>query len=535
MAHASRGARAVSAQSVLRRWLRRARPARSALVSALANGAVATIANLGLLVGAVGLLADSATRPGLRAVAVALVVIELVAFARSPLRFLERMSAHRLGYDAVSTWRRWLVGRVGALDYSRWRAYALGDVLERSLRDTDELQMLWLRGVIPLLDTSVVLLLGDAVVAVLPPMGHWWSVALQLLVIQAIAVGALSLVTRDSLRHDRALRRARAGYRAQLLELGAATPALALLGRTDRARDLLAPAEEALRRGERRTRRTQRNAGLVVALAGALSVSALVDRPHATLLWTVVVGAYCLAVMEALNVVRGSFDALVSVSGGAERLESFEHVGAVGDVGWPRDATVTVERLTVVEGPRTLINGLSFRVSPGRHLGIAGASGVGKSTLLRVLAGLDEVSAGTITIGGVGVRELEEEALRHHVAFVPSEPGFAHGYAFDVATLGRGDTTLAARLLEALGIEVVASTWFEDLSRGELARVALVRALVTEPDIVILDEPTAGLGVDETRRILGLLDERGPSVIVASHDPEVLGWCDEVVTLGVRV
>jgi len=524
----------VNFSSTLRRWLARARPSKRALLSALTNGAVATIANLGLLVGAVGLLTDSATRPGLRAVAVALVVIELVAFARSPLRFLERMSAHRLGYDAVSTWRRWLVARVGGLDYSRWRAYALGDVLERSLRDTDELQMLWLRGVIPLADTVLVLVLGDALVAVLAPFAHWWLVAAQLIIIQSIAVGALWFVTRDALRRDRTLRRARSAYRAELLELGAATPTLALLGRLERASERLAAPQKALQDAESRARRARRYSGFVVALGGALSVSALVDRPRAALLWTVVVAAYCLAVMEALGTLRLCFEALVAVSGGAERLESFEHAGPAGRLAWPTHCTLRAEDLTLVEDGRTLVEGLSFRVEPGRHLGVAGASGVGKSTLLRALAGLDDVAHGAVTLGDVRVRDLAEAGLRAHVAYVPSEPGFAHGYALDVATLGRGDAKLAGELLSALGIEVAADSWFEDLSRGELARVALVRALVTGPDLVVLDEPTAGLGADETRRLLRVLAGRGVSVVVASHDLEVLGWCDEVVTLEVR-
>ena len=81
-----------------------------ALARALVAGFVATATNVALLVGAVALLVESATRPGLRAVAVVLIVIELFAFLRSPLRFSERLAAHRLGYAAVTRWRRWLVG-----------------------------------------------------------------------------------------------------------------------------------------------------------------------------------------------------------------------------------------------------------------------------------------------------------------------------------------------------------------------------------------------------------------------------------------
>src|ERR1039458_1952944 len=100
------------------RWLRRAQPPRSTLLRALTAGLIASLVNVALLVGAVGLLVDSATRPGLRTVLGALIVIELFAFLRSPLRFVERLSAHRLGFAAVSRWRRWLVLTVGGFSFT---------------------------------------------------------------------------------------------------------------------------------------------------------------------------------------------------------------------------------------------------------------------------------------------------------------------------------------------------------------------------------------------------------------------------------
>ena len=115
--------------------------------------------------------------------------IELFAFVRSPLRFGERLAAHRLGYAAVTRWRRWLVLVVGQLNYSQWRTYASGDLLERALGDTDELQDLWLRFVIPFVDVIAVMVASDVVVAILPPHGHWWTYAVNLAVLQLIGVG----------------------------------------------------------------------------------------------------------------------------------------------------------------------------------------------------------------------------------------------------------------------------------------------------------------------------------------------------------
>ena len=156
----------------LARWLKRARPSRGALIRALLSNLIASITNVGLLVGAVGLLVESSHRPGLRAVGGALIVIELLAFLRSPIRFNERLSSHHLGFQAVSQWRRWLVRTVGTWNYSRWRSYATGDLLERSLHDTDELQDLWLRFFIPLSGALSTAVIADVTIGFLPPHGH---------------------------------------------------------------------------------------------------------------------------------------------------------------------------------------------------------------------------------------------------------------------------------------------------------------------------------------------------------------------------
>ncbi|HEY5010476.1 MAG TPA: ATP-binding cassette domain-containing protein, partial [Acidimicrobiales bacterium] len=75
------------------------------------------------------------------------------------------------------------------------------------------------------------------------------------------------------------------------------------------------------------------------------------------------------------------------------------------------------------------------------------------------------------------------------------------------------------------------ATRWEELSRGERARVALVRAMVTDPSLYLLDELTSGLGTDETSNVLSLLASTGATVIVATHDQQVMTWCDEVVEL----
>jgi ABC-type lipoprotein export system ATPase subunit len=94
--------------------------------------------------------------------------------------------------------------------------------------------------------------------------------------------------------------------------------------------------------------------------------------------------------------------------------------------------------------------------------------------------------------------------------------------------LGRTTTRDAHDDLAALGLVTDSTTRWEALSRGERARVAVTRAMVTSPRVYLFDEPTSGLGNDETAAVLSLLDSTGATFIFATHDPQVMAWCDEV-------
>jgi ABC-type transport system involved in cytochrome bd biosynthesis fused ATPase/permease subunit len=513
------------------RWLRRARPARADLVRAIGAGLIASTTNVALLVGAVALLVASAGRPGLSAVLGALILIELFAFLRSPLRFAERMSAHRLGYEAVTRWRRWLVVVIGQLSFSQWRRYAAGDLLERALRDTDELQDLWLRCVIPLVTTASVMVLEDIVVGLLAPHGGWWPVAGMLLAAQVLGVAALAANFGPLLRADRALRRARGGYRAELVELSTVTPDLARLGRLDYAQERSASSSAALSSAERRVLRRHRLANVIGLPATAVAVAGLALRPQSSNVWLVVAAMLALATFESLGTVRTALDTAVAVSAGAERLEELGGVEPDGTLDWPNGTVVRLERVTIEEDGQVLVSDASMTVGEGRRLAITGVSGSGKSTLLRTLAALDAPRSGSVTIGGIPIDAIDDAQLRQHLAYVPSEPGLTRGFATDVINLGRVNTRDSFEDLATMHLRAEAATRWENLSRGEAERVVIARALVTSPQIYVLDEPTSGLGVEETASVLALLAATGATIIVATHDPQVVRWCDEVMVL----
>jgi ABC-type transport system involved in cytochrome bd biosynthesis fused ATPase/permease subunit len=237
-----------------------------------------------------------------------------------------------------------------------------------------------------------------------------------------------------------------------------------------------------------------------------------------------------LATLESLATIRGALDTALMVSAAAERLEELDVAHSRGETSWPSDSTLELRDLSIVDGS-AVVTHANLTLEPGRKVAITGASGAGKSSLLRVLAFLDAPADGSVTVGGVALNDLDEDRLRERVAYVPSEPGLFRGLVLDVVGLGRNSPRSILDDLAALGVHVDATTRWEELSRGEGQRVALVRSMVSDPSVYILDEPTSGLGAAETLSFLTLLSSTGSAVVVATHDTMVMQWCDEVFEL----
>ena len=518
-------------------WLERARPPRRALASALVAGLIATLSGVALSVGALALLVESARRPGLAAVAGVLIVIELLAFLRSPIRFYERMSAHRLGLSAVTRWRRWLVESIGYWSYQRWRARAAGDLLERSLRDTDELQDLWLRGVVPALSSLAAALVADVVVGFLPARGTWWPVAGLLALAQLVGAGAVMASYPILVDADKRVRAQRGRYRAALIELAGATPELAAMGRADYAAHLAHHVDALLESAELARDRRARLVRLAAPFATALALAGVaIAHPTSAPLWLVVSSLVALSTFEHAVTWRGALESAVAVSGAAERLDDLAHERRVTRATWPRGATLEVRGARVVEGGpgddgSLVVRHASFEVGPGRRVALVGVSGSGKSALLRAVAGLDELAGGSVAVGQIELADIDEADLRRHLAYVGADVGLTSGYVRDVITLGRATARDYVTDLASLGLIVTPDTRWGELSRGERQRIAIVRALATAPDVVVLDEPTSGLGAPETAAVLSLLERARVAVLVATHDAHVVAWCDDVVEL----
>jgi putative ABC transport system ATP-binding protein len=208
-----------------------------------------------------------------------------------------------------------------------------------------------------------------------------------------------------------------------------------------------------------------------------------------------------------------------------------------------RDLTM---RLTGGGRPVTILDGVSLEVKEQEVLAISGPSGSGKSTLLGLLAGLDRPTAGSITIDGIEISALGEDALarlrRDTIGFVfqsfqliPTLTA-AENVAVPLELAGHADAPArAAGLLGAVGLTGRARHYPTQLSGGEQQRVALARAVALRPRLLLADEPTGNLdtatGAQIIELLLGLRKDFEATLVFVTHDEALARHADRVVRL----
>ena len=207
--------------------------------------------------------------------------------------------------------------------------------------------------------------------------------------------------------------------------------------------------------------------------------------------------------------------------------------------------TLRITNLAKRDGSTAVFQNVSLSVAPGEFVAIVGESGVGKSTLLNCMAGLDSWDAGQVALKGVDVGALTDDAKallrREHVGFVFQafhvlpHLDVAQNVALPLLLLGLHDDGRVQHMLQAVGLEGLGARLPQQLSGGQLQRVAIARALIHRPGLLLADEPTGNLDPTTAAKVMDALiaqtREHAASLVLVTHSQAAASRADRVLYL----
>lgn len=211
----------------------------------------------------------------------------------------------------------------------------------------------------------------------------------------------------------------------------------------------------------------------------------------------------------------------------------------------PTPLMLNVSSLSKRFGDTPVFHDVNLQLPRGQFVALLGESGVGKSTLLNCIAGLDRADSGRVHIAGTDLATLDDDGCarlrRVQLGFVFQafhvlpHLTVAENVSLPLRLLGRNDETRVATLLAAVGLQGLGERLPAQLSGGQLQRVAIARAVVHAPGLILADEPTGNLDPDTARRVLDVLraevQDTGAACLLVTHSEAAAARADRVLRL----
>ncbi len=207
--------------------------------------------------------------------------------------------------------------------------------------------------------------------------------------------------------------------------------------------------------------------------------------------------------------------------------------------------SLILQNLSKHYGDVPVFSHVSLQVAPGEFVAIIGESGVGKSTLLNCMAGLDTWQTGSVLLDGQDLSRLSEDQLAHlrraktgfvfQAFHVLPHLSVAQNVALPLMLLGRQDNARVLAMLNAVGLDGLGERLPQQLSGGQLQRVAIARALIHAPQLLLADEPTGNLDPRTAERVMDALinqtRQSGAAMVLVTHSAAAAQRADRVLTL----
>jgi len=209
---------------------------------------------------------------------------------------------------------------------------------------------------------------------------------------------------------------------------------------------------------------------------------------------------------------------------------------------------LNLQNLSKRYGATTVFHDVSLALARGEFVALLGESGVGKSTLLNCIAGLDQADSGSVSIAGAALAGQGDDALarlrREHLGFVFQafhvlpHLTVAENVSLPLRLLGRADDARVQAVLDAVGLAGLEARFPAQLSGGQLQRVAIARAVVHAPGLILADEPTGNLDPSTAERVLAVLRaqvrDAGAACLLVTHSAAAAAHADRVLRLTVQ-
>ncbi len=519
------------------------------LGSATLLGALSVASGVALTATAGWLITRASEHPPVLHLMVAIVGVRMFGLARPALRHAERVISHDSVLRTLAERRAQVFAALVPLVPGRLGPRR-GDLLTSVVDDVDALLDSQLRVRQPLV-TGLIVGAGAAVFAAFLNPGAGMVVA----GVALAGPAAFWLARTSTGRAETRLVTARAELSVGVEAYSDGLGELQQWDRTAHAlREIDRAAEEATRSSARAVRGTaagraltQVAAGLGIAAMAAVAAGPVTSENLALLL------LLPLALVDASSPMADAGALSVRTAAARARLEALEQLSpAVSDPADPQrltaDRTLTLDRVSAAWDERLALAPLDCEVRPGATLGVVGESGSGKSTLAAVLARHIDPRAGTYSIGAVQARDVPLDEVRTTVCLVDDDPHVFSSTLAQNVRLARpdaDDAAVAAALEDARlagwvaglpdGIHTFVGAGHRAVSGGERARIALARALLAAPDVLVLDEPTAHLDTATatalTADLLSAAAAQGRTVVWITHTSVGLDRMDRVLTL----
>jgi len=530
---------------------------RGQLLLAVLAGAVGCGCGVALLATSGFLLARASQHPNIVAISIAVVLVRAFSVGRGLLRYVERLFSHDAAFRVLADVRVAIYRRLERLAPAGLAAFGSGDMLTRLISDVDTTQDLFIRGIAPPL-TAVLVGAGvtTAMLLILAPAAG--LLAAGLLVAGA---GVPWLTAACARRASRRAAPARGELGAAVTDLLGGAAELHAYGAVEAglARTRAADAELT-----RLARRSASAAGLGTGLGSAVAGLTLWGVLLLGVLATgsgslgrvplAVITLTALAAFEAVTALPTAALALGASRAAAVRIA--EIMDAPDPVRCPdhpfpppdRPVKISIRGGTVCYGPGEppAVRDIDLDLGPGRRVALVGATGAGKSTVAAVLFRFVDLSSGTARLNGRDLAGYDPDDVRAVISGCAQDPHIFDTTIRDnlrLARPGASDAELAqaagrARLLD--WITSLPHRWDTPvgahgaaLSGGQRQRLALARALLADPALLVLDEPTAHLDPDNRRELTAdlLAATAGRATLLITHELDGLDAVDEIVVL----